>query len=121
MKDPVKALFDAGILQKTAFPPESRHHGIATKTLERPDGTSIAYLKRRFVPAPERFAAIAEHRVREGERLDNLAAALVGDPEQFWRLCDANGVLKPEELEVTGRRIRITLPEGVPPQENVGA
>jgi hypothetical protein len=120
MKDPVKALFDAGVLQKTAFAPESRYHGIATSTLERPDGTLVAYLRRRFVPAPDRFATIAEHRVREGERLDNLAAILVGDPEQFWRLCDANGVLKPEELEVTDRRIRITLPEGVPPPEDVG-
>ena len=32
-----------------------------------------------------------------------------------WRICDANGALRPEELtELIGRRLRITLPEGVP-------
>jgi hypothetical protein len=114
MKDPVKALFDAGLLQKTAFPPESRYHGIAAKVLERPDGAPVAYLERRFVPAPERFATIGEHRVRQGERLDTLAAAQFADPEQFWRLCDANGVLRPEDLEVPDRRVRLTLPQDVP-------
>jgi hypothetical protein len=119
VKDPVKALFEAGLLQKTSFPPESRYHGIGTRTLTRPDGTPVVYLQRRFVPAPERFADIGEHRVRQGERLDHLAAAQFGDPEQFWRLCDANGVVWPEDLEVADRRVRLTLPEDVPgPEES---
>ena len=50
-----------------------------------------------------------------GDRLDNLAAKYFGDPELFWRLCDANGALRPDELiEIIGRRLRITLPLGVP-------
>jgi hypothetical protein len=117
MKDPVKALFDQGLLQKTDFPPESRYHGIATKVLERPDGTYVAYLARRFVPAPERFATIGEYRVRQGERLDTIAAEQFADPEQFWRLCDVNGVLKPEDLERTDRLVRLTLPLDVPGPE----
>ena len=52
-------------------------------------------------------------------RLDNLAAEYLGDPEQFWRICDANGVLRPDELTDTiGRRIRITLPDGIPGAPN---
>jgi hypothetical protein len=97
------------------FPPTSRYAGIETATLETADRRTITYLRRRFVPPPERFALLQEHTVTEGERLDHLAAHYLGDPEQFWRLCDANGVLRPDDLTATiGRRIRVTLPEGIP-------
>ncbi|HEV2862140.1 MAG TPA: hypothetical protein VGX48_14110 [Pyrinomonadaceae bacterium] len=97
------------------FPITSRYYAIEIATRETADGKQVAYLRRRFVPAPERFELLAEHVVVEGERLDHLAARYVGDPEQFWRLCDSNGAIRPEELtETTGRRLRITLPEGIP-------
>lgn len=96
------------------FPINSRYHAIDTATLETSDGQEVAYLRRRFVPQPERFALIQEHAVVEGDRLDILAAQYVGDPELFWQLCDANGAIRPNELiETVGRRLRITLPEGV--------
>ncbi|MGP1666428.1 MAG: LysM domain-containing protein, partial [Rhodanobacter sp.] len=70
---------------------------------------------RRFVPAPENFALLQWHVVVQGERLDNITAKYLGDPEQFWRLCDANRALQPEELtDRIGRRLRITLPDGIP-------
>jgi hypothetical protein len=60
-----------------------------------------------------------EHTVTQGERLDNIAAQYLGDPEQFWRICDANAVLRPDELtDTTGRRIRITMPAGIPATPN---
>jgi hypothetical protein len=97
------------------FPITSRYYAIHIVTRETPEGREVAYLRRRFVPPPERFELLAEHTVTEGERLDNIAAKYLGDPEQFWRLCDANGALRPEELvETVGRRLRITLPEGIP-------
>lgn len=97
------------------FPASSRYYGSETATLEIADGNTVAYLKRRFVPAPERFALLQEHTVTQGERLDNLANQYLGDPEQFWRLCDANRAMNPEDLTATpNRRLRITLPEGVP-------
>ena len=101
------------------FPINSRYSGIATVTLETQDGKQIVYLRRRFVPPPERFDLLTEHTVSEGERLDNITALYLGDPEQFWRVCDANGVIRPEELtETIGRKIRITLPEGIPKTPN---
>ena len=101
------------------FPINSRYYGIATVTLETQDGKQIVFLRRRFVPAPERFDLLTEHTVSEGERLDNITALYLGDPEQFWRVCDANGVIRPEELtETIGRKIRITLPEGIPKTPN---
>lgn len=100
--------------QAALFPPTSRYHGIETATLER-GGPPVVYLRRRFLPAAERFALLQEHVVTEGERYDTIAARYLGDPEQFWRLCDSNGVMRPAELtERVGAVVRITLPEGIP-------
>jgi hypothetical protein len=115
MSDPLQALLAPNALKTTLFPANSRYHGIDTATLDTPDGRTIRYVRRRFVPAPERLALLAEHTVLSGDRLDNLAAHYLADPEQFWRLCDANRALRPEELtETVGRRLRIALPEGIP-------
>ncbi|MGZ8158721.1 MAG: LysM domain-containing protein [Methylobacter sp.] len=102
-------------LALTLFPPASRYYGIETATLETGDGKTVIYLKRRFVPSADRFALLQEHSVVQGDRLDNITAHYLGDPEQFWRLCDANNAMRPDELtETIGRRLRITLPEGIP-------
>jgi hypothetical protein len=97
------------------FPPTSRYALTPTTSLVRADGTVVTYLKRRFVPPPENLALLQWHRVVQNERLDNIAAQYLGDPEQFWRLCDANRALRPQELtETIGKPLRITLPEGIP-------
>ena len=97
------------------FPPTSRYALTPTATLVRADGTPVTYLRRRFVPAPENLALLQWHQVVQNERLDNITAHYLGDPEQFWRLCDANRALRPEELtETIGKPLRITLPEGIP-------
>ncbi len=115
MNDPLKALLDAGVLKTNTFPSNSRYHSIEITTLEQAGKEPVAYLKRRFVPSPERFAVIQEHTVVEGDRVDNLAAQHLGDPELYWRLCDANGVMRPDELtEKAGTKVAITLPESVP-------
>jgi hypothetical protein len=103
----------------TQFPVTSRYNGIATTTLQSPDAKTIVYLKRRFVPSADRFALLQLHTVTQGERLDNITAQFMGDPTAFWRLCDANNAMRPEELtETLGRQLRITLPEGIPLQSN---
>jgi hypothetical protein len=102
------------ITRPSPFSPTSRYFGIPTATIEKV-GKTIAYVRRRFIAPPERFSLLREHTVRDGERLDTIAADELGDPEQFWRICDANGAIRPDELtEVAGRRLRITLPEGIP-------
>jgi hypothetical protein len=115
MNDPLQALMQALPLETSLFPPTSRYHGVAVARHERRDGSTVAYLRRRFVPPPERFAVLLDHTVVDGDRLDNLAARYLGDPELFWRLCDANGAMRPDALtERAGRRLAITLPEGIP-------
>jgi len=119
MIDSLQALLQSGALKSMLFPPTSRYHGIDTATVETVDGKKTVYLRRRFIPLAERFALLQEHTVGQGERLDNLAAGYLGDAEQFWRLCDANAAMQPDELtETPGRTIRITLPEGIPGAPN---
>lgn len=111
----LQALLQAGQAQASPFPPTSRYYGIGTETIQTVDGRTIIYLQRRFVPSPDDFALLQIHTVTQGERLDNITAEYLNDPEQFWRLCDANGVMRPEELtETVGREIEITLPQGIP-------
>lgn len=109
----------SAIIGTSIFPPTSRYYGIATGTFVLASGDTATYLLRRFVPPPDRFDAIEEHIVSQGERLDSIAALYLNDPLQFWRICDANRAMRPEELtEVIGRRLRITLPEGIPGKPN---
>jgi hypothetical protein len=96
------------------FAATSRYYATDTTTLETVDGTVFRYLRRRFLPALDRFTLLQQYQVTEGDRLDNVTAKFLRDPEQFWRLCDANPVMNPVELEKLGTRIRITLPEGIP-------
>lgn len=114
MIDPLQAMLQQTGLVTSAFPPTSRYYGIATAKLENDTDKPLMYMRRRFVPPLERFFLLQEHTVTDGERPDILAHQYLGDSEQFWRLCDANGVMRPNELtETVGRKIRITLPEGI--------
>jgi hypothetical protein len=93
------------------FPVSSRYVAIATAQLERPGLPAIVYLRRRFLPPANTGATLAEHLVTQNERLDNITARYLGDPELFWRLADANNAMDPNELtSEIGRRLRVPLP-----------
>jgi hypothetical protein len=101
-------------LEANLFPDTSRYYGTKVQVLHRPDGRAIAYLARRMLPPEESLVEFRTHTVVEGDRLDLLANQHLGDELQFWRICDANSAMDPEELTATlGRQLRITLPEGV--------
>lgn len=89
------------------FPVTSRYHAVEIATCTMDEVRTVAYLRRRFLPALP-MTLESEHLVVQGDRLDNLAAKYLGDPEQFWRVCDANPALLPDELtRVVGRQIGI--------------
>ncbi|MGW2253955.1 hypothetical protein ACWCXH_27735 [Kitasatospora sp. NPDC001660] len=95
--------------------PTSRYHGLPTATWTSPDGRPVTYVRRRFLPQPDDLAFVAEQVVAPGDRLDRVAARQYGDPEQAWRIADANRAMWPEDLTaVPGRRLRIALPYGLP-------
>jgi len=98
-----------------ALPPTSRYAAVEVALYALPDGRTRAYLRRRLLPPPDRLGLLTEYVVTSGDRLDRIAATFLGDPEQFWRVCDANRELRPDDLTaVAGRRLRITLPDGIP-------
>ena len=107
-------------MRNLLFPPTSRYYNTETTRFKTADGEEVIHLKRRFIAAPEHFSLLQEHLVSEGDRLDNITALYLNDPLQFWRICDANGAMFPAELTAEiGRRLRITLPEGIPEIPNV--
>ena len=96
------------------FAPTSRYYSVPTLTMKLPDGRTVTYLQRRFVPDPSLFSTLTTYTVVQGDRLDRMTYSFLGDPLQFWRVADANGVLRPDDLEEPGRTVRITLPQGLP-------
>lgn len=99
------------------FEPTSRYFELETGQIttveENGDTRVLAYVRRRFVPATT-STTLVSHAVAQGERLDHLAARHFGDPTQFWRICDANGALRPEHLvREPGRRVDIPLAGGL--------
>jgi hypothetical protein len=122
--------------QSIAFSPTSRYYGIPIATFVDPNAASMdpakapgalhVYVRRRFIPPPDAFATLEIHVVTGGERYDTMAAKYIGDPLQFWRLADANGVMDPSDLEMAPapaltnwpppqpKTVRITLPAGIP-------
>ena len=103
-----------GELRETLFPQTSRYFGLAVFTAKLPSGREVTYVERRFLPPHETLVAVAEHAVVDGDRIDNVAARYLGDPELFWRLCDGNHELDPENLCVANRKLKITLAPGAP-------
>ena len=94
------------------FEPTSRYYALANATLTTLDGRVIAYKRRRFLPRGEDLQLLVEVGVTEGDRLDLITARTLGDPEQFWRICDANDAMNPPDLTAEpGQVLRVPLPQ----------
>lgn len=98
------------------FDSTSRYNGLKSSTIAIPagDGTTrtVRYVQRRIIPPPDDSLAVIEYTVTEGDRLDNIAAFYLGDATAFWMLCDANNVLRPNDLtDEVGRVVKIMLPQ----------
>ncbi len=90
----------------------SRYENVPDAELTRVDGRTVRYKRMRFAPpqtgtTPRTTTDVAS----DGARLDVVAYRTLGDAEQFWRLCDANQVLRPVDLTATpGRAVRVPGP-----------
>jgi nucleoid-associated protein YgaU len=117
VKYPLQTLIQMGVVPAVTFPTDSRYYGTSILQYTPPSGQSIPYLQRRLVPQPgaPNYATITQHTVRQGDRLDLIAAKYLGDPLMFWLICDANGAIRPADLVATpGKVLNITTPQGVP-------
>jgi hypothetical protein len=55
---------------------------------------------------------LVEVTVIQGDRLDLITARTLGDPEQFWRVCDANDAMNPPDLTAQpGTAVRVPVPQ----------
>ncbi|MEZ4734070.1 MAG: hypothetical protein R3E79_43815 [Caldilineaceae bacterium] len=97
------------------FEPTSRYYGLETATYTGPDGSPVTYVRRRFLPPGETQTLLVEVTVIDGDRLDSITARTLGDPEQFWRLADANNAMNPFDLVAEpGATLRVTTPQVTP-------
>lgn len=94
------------------FDHTSRYYHLDNKIYETPDGHQIAYKARRFLPQGGRLPLLSEAMVRVDERLDLVSARALGDPLQFWQICDANNTMDPFDLvDEPGRMLRVPVPQ----------
>lgn len=95
------------------FEPNSRYNICGDAFVITNDGNTIKYKKRRFIPKEkEGQTTIFEVDIVTGDRIDLISSKYLADPEQFWRLCDMNGVMHPLDLtEKIGKTIKITSEE----------
>lgn len=91
----------------------SRYAGLDAVAGTDSDGSSVVFLRRRILPDPASLQTLGEVTVAVGQRLDQVSWQIVGDPLQYWRLCDGNGAMDPQDLEVPGSVLRVTLPPGM--------
>jgi len=94
------------------FEPTSRYYILETANYTGADGQIHAYKRRRFLPRGNTLVLLTELTVNEGERLDLISARTIGDPEQFWRVCDANDAMNPFDLVTEpGVTLRVPIPQ----------
>jgi hypothetical protein len=86
----------------------SRYANIGTVVKDE-KGRLVRYKKTRFIAQPK---VRRTHHVSQQDRLDLIAHAYLRDAERFWRICDLNVGLWPDDLlAVAGRTIEIPTAE----------
>ena len=73
----------------------SRYEKVNEAQINSADGRIINYKLIRFIPET---SAVQTHNIVQRERLDLIAQKYYKDPLLFWRICDANKVMLPDEL-----------------------
>lgn len=89
------------------FEPISRYADLEELEIVDEGGRTIRYVARRFLPDPDALEVAGQVAVRPPDRPDLLARRVFDDPLQYYRLCDANGVMHPNELTERERRLRV--------------
>ncbi len=88
----------------------SRYAKVTTLEITDSKGRTIQYKATRLIPEIE---ARLTHKVQRGERLDHVAYRYFRDPERYWRICDVNNAMWPDDpVSEPGRRILIPSSEG---------
>ena len=93
------------------FDHKSRYYQVPAAIYETEDGRHIAHKRRRFLPHGDLIPLLSLVTIAPGDRLDLIAARILGDAEQFWQICDANNCLNPFDLtSEIGATLRVPVP-----------
>jgi hypothetical protein len=87
----------------------SRYEKIKDAEITDATGRIIKYKRIRFIPVTP---AVRRHTVMQSERPDLIAQQYFRDPELFWRICDANLEMLPDNL-VSRAGHQILIPPAV--------
>lgn len=82
----------------------SRYAKVAVEMVTDRFGRTHRALAIRVVPPTP---SVFRHLVSETDRLDLIAFQYYGKPDRFWRICDGNTAMQPEELLQPGRPLLI--------------
>jgi hypothetical protein len=85
------------------FAPTSRYQGVPEAVISDAQGRSVRYKLMRRIPATAELQTL--HMVSDTDRLDLVSYRYYGDPELFWRICDANRAMVPADLVAVPRRL----------------
>jgi len=88
------------------FTATSRYASVADGVYQDANGRQISYKLLRLTPGAP---TLLLHTVVQHDRLDLLANTFYSDPEQFWRICDANVAMRPDDLIQIGAQLAIPL------------
>jgi len=70
----------------------------------------IQFRDRRFLVPGECLPAVTRYTVQAGDRIDLIAARLLGSPFLYWMIADANDAMDPGRLCRPGATLRIPAP-----------
>jgi hypothetical protein len=77
------------------FDPKSRYADLPLEEAVDRRGRVVKVVP---VPDPPDDPLLGLHVLRQGQRLDHLAAKYLDDPTGFWRICERNDAMLPEAL-----------------------
>ncbi len=77
------------------FDKQSRYAKLVPYDVPDERGRTVAVVPPASAPAQ---ALLGIHVLRQGERIDHLAAKYTADPAGFWRIAEQNDVMLPEAL-----------------------
>ena len=80
----------------SVFSPSSRYTQYAeVRAATDRKGQNVHWVTPARVPPR---APLGEHRIKQGQRLDRLAAHYLGDPTAFWRVALANDAMSADAI-----------------------
>ncbi|HEX3868473.1 MAG TPA: hypothetical protein VHV78_17035, partial [Gemmatimonadaceae bacterium] len=75
--------------------PDSRYVKLTPRTVTGPNGSPVQIVPIRFIPS---VVPVIARRIVQRDRPDLLAYEFYKEPPLFWRIADANEVMRPGEL-----------------------